>query len=141
MVETGTLQENPQALSPRWGTIELLQVVSLSLIPFGAFLFPSGWSSLCWFFSILFFAIPFFLVRVPEPEVKSGPSAAGAREASPDAPKRVEPFHSSKNPGVYHIYEECFEGDNISIENKAPGTGGGKLCDRCEDLLERGGFR
>ena len=41
---------------------------------------------------------------------------------------QVSPFHSKKNPGVYHVCSRCTEGNNIEKENKASGTGGGSLC-------------
>lgn len=131
MAETETLKDNPQAITPRWGAIELLQVLSLLMIPFGAFLFPSGWSGLLWLLAVVFFAIPFFLVRIPKAE----------KAAAPDGSPRVEPFHSRKYPGVYHICPSCPEGDNIEKENRATGTGGGRLCERCEELIEQGGCR
>ena len=49
---------------------------------------------------------------------------------------RVSPFHSKKNPGVYHVCSNCTEGNNIEKENKVAGTGGGKLCKHCEDLIK-----
>lgn len=140
MAETETLKDNPQAIPPRWGAIELLQALSLLIIPFGAFLFPSGWSGLLWLLSVLFFAIPFFLVRIPGTEAKDRQAVDTAAKAPlPDGMRRLEPFHSRRYPGVYHLYQECPEGDNISPENKAMGTGDGKLCDRCQDLMEQGG--
>lgn len=51
---------------------------------------------------------------------------------------RVKPFHSSKNPGVYHVCSNCTEGNNIEKENKKPGTGGGVMCSRCSDLSSSG---
>ncbi len=51
---------------------------------------------------------------------------------------KVAPFHSSQNPGVYHICSRCTEGDNIQPEYKKPGTGGGRKCKNCADL-ERDG--
>lgn len=50
----------------------------------------------------------------------------------------VSPFHSKKYPGVYHVCSNCTEGNNIEPENKTPGTGGGKLCDRCKELQSSG---
>ena len=52
---------------------------------------------------------------------------------------RVSPFHSKKNPGVYHICSKCTEGNNIERVNKARGTGGGTLCKRCYALRSSGG--
>ena len=46
----------------------------------------------------------------------------------------VGPFHSSKNPGVYHVCSRCTEGNNIGPKNKRPGTGDGRMCQRCKDL-------
>ena len=51
---------------------------------------------------------------------------------------KVSPFHSSKNPGVYHVCSNCTEGDNIEPQYKKPGTGGGTLCKRCEALQKEG---
>ena len=130
MAETEILKDNPQAITPGWGWIELLQVVSLVMIPVATFLFPSGWSALPWFFAVLFFVVPFFLVRVPKAE------AQDSQGVGDGVPKRVEPFHSRKYPGVYHIYKNCTEGDNIGKDNKARGTGGGRLCESCQELME-----
>ncbi len=47
---------------------------------------------------------------------------------------RVKPFHNKKNPGVYHVSLKCTLGNNIERENKAPGTGGGTLCQACKRL-------
>ena len=52
---------------------------------------------------------------------------------------QVSPFHSSKNPGVYHICTKCTEGNNIEKEYKKEGTGGGALCHRCRELQNKGG--
>ena len=46
---------------------------------------------------------------------------------------RVAPYHSSKNPGVYHVYNDCPEGNNIETKYKESGTGGGRLCKYCKD--------
>jgi len=51
---------------------------------------------------------------------------------------RVEPFHSKKNPGVYHVCTTCTEGNNIERENKVPGTGTGTMCERCKKLISEG---
>jgi hypothetical protein len=49
---------------------------------------------------------------------------------------RVVPFHSTKNPGVYHVCTNCTEGNNIESQYKKQGTGGGRMCSRCEDLTK-----
>ncbi len=47
----------------------------------------------------------------------------------------VSPFHSKmKNPGVYHTCSNCKLGIIILRKNKAPGRGGGTLCQRCAQL-------
>jgi len=51
---------------------------------------------------------------------------------------KVAPFHSKKDPGVYHVCSKCTEGNNIERVNRAPGTGGGKLCSRCAELQREG---
>lgn len=51
---------------------------------------------------------------------------------------KVQAFHSSKNPGVYHISNKCTEGNNIETQNKKPGTGGGHLCKHCARLQSDG---
>lgn len=51
---------------------------------------------------------------------------------------RVAPFHSSKNPGVYHVCSNCTEGNNIEKEYKTPGEGGGRLCSNCQELITSG---
>ena len=52
---------------------------------------------------------------------------------------KVAPFHSKKNPGVYHVCSRCTEGNNIEPVNRAPGTGGRKLCATCARLQRAGG--
>ncbi len=52
---------------------------------------------------------------------------------------KVAAFHSSKNPGVYHICSNCTEGNNIETQYKTSGTGGGRLCQTCTRLLSQGG--
>jgi len=51
---------------------------------------------------------------------------------------RVNPFHSKKHPGKYHVCSKCTEGDNIQPKYKRQGTGGGKMCERCKDLIRLG---
>jgi len=50
----------------------------------------------------------------------------------------VKPFHSKKNPGVYHTCSKCTEGNNIERKNKASGTGGGRKCETCKRLTKQG---
>ena len=50
----------------------------------------------------------------------------------------VAPFHSSKNPGVYHTCSRCTEGNNIEPQYRNPGTGGGRLCSNCQDRQANG---
>jgi hypothetical protein len=47
---------------------------------------------------------------------------------------QVNPSHSSKSPGVYHVCSRCTEGNNIEPKNKRSGTGGGRMCQRCKEL-------
>ena len=47
---------------------------------------------------------------------------------------KASPFHSSQNPGVYHECSNCTEGNNIEEKYRKSGTGGGRLCKKCEDL-------
>ena len=51
---------------------------------------------------------------------------------------RVSPFHSSKNPGVYHVCSKCYDGNNIEKKYKKAGTGGGSMCQTCKRLLSDG---
>ncbi len=48
---------------------------------------------------------------------------------------RVAPFHSTKNPGVYHICSKCTEGNNIETQYKKSDRGGGRLCQICTRLI------
>jgi len=52
---------------------------------------------------------------------------------------KVSPFHSTL-PGtkVHHNNNKCTEGNNIEPENKAPGTGGHRICNHCKRLNEEG---
>ena len=47
---------------------------------------------------------------------------------------RVKPFHSTKNPGMYHVSTKCGVGNTIEKESKASGTGGGSMCKTCKRL-------
>jgi predicted SprT family Zn-dependent metalloprotease len=51
---------------------------------------------------------------------------------------RVDPFHSSKNPGVYHVCSKCTEGNNIERKYRKAGTGNGVMCKNCKDRISRG---
>lgn len=51
---------------------------------------------------------------------------------------KVQPFHSSKNPGVYHTCSNCTEGNNIERKYRTSGTGGGRLCQTCARLQKEG---
>lgn len=51
---------------------------------------------------------------------------------------QVNPFHSSKNPGVYHVCSRRTEGNNIEPKNRRPGTGYGRTCQRCKELKREG---
>ncbi len=51
---------------------------------------------------------------------------------------KVSPFHSSKNPGIYHVCSKCTEGNNIETKYKKTGTGSGRLCKTCERLVASG---
>lgn len=51
---------------------------------------------------------------------------------------RVSPFHSSKNPGKYHVCSTCTEGNNIEAQYKKQGTGNGSLCKNCQDRINTG---
>ena len=54
---------------------------------------------------------------------------------------KVAPFHSSKNPWVYHVHSKCTKGNYIEKQYKVPGTGGGQLCQTCDRLIEQGATR
>ncbi|HWB09847.1 MAG TPA: hypothetical protein VG826_11495 [Pirellulales bacterium] len=47
---------------------------------------------------------------------------------------QVSPFHSTQNPGVYHVCSNCTEGNNIEKQYLKQGTGGGSLCVHCAKL-------
>ena len=51
---------------------------------------------------------------------------------------QIPPFHSSKDPSVYHVCSKCTEGKNIGKRDKKPGTGGGTRCKKCVALQMRG---
>jgi hypothetical protein len=51
---------------------------------------------------------------------------------------KVAPFHSSQNPGKYHVCSNCTEGNNIEAKYKKAGAGGGTLCARCSSLQSSG---
>lgn len=51
---------------------------------------------------------------------------------------RVKPFHSSQNPGKYHVCNKCTEGNNIETKNKKSGTGGGVMCKNCKERISKG---
>ena len=46
---------------------------------------------------------------------------------------RVASFHSKlRGTAVYHNNNECTEGNNIEPKNLVKGTGGLRLCKRCD---------
>ena len=47
----------------------------------------------------------------------------------------VGPFHSKNHLAVYHASNRCRIGKKIHPRNRAFGTGGLRLCLRCEKLL------
>lgn len=51
---------------------------------------------------------------------------------------QVGPFHSKKNPGVYHTCSLCTEGNNIESRYRKRGKGGGRKCKRCRSLERKG---
>ena len=46
---------------------------------------------------------------------------------------KVSPFHSVKED-VHHNNNACTEGNNIEKVNRREGTGGKRLCSRCDKL-------
>lgn len=53
-------------------------------------------------------------------------------------PMQVGPFHSRKNPGVYHTCSRCTEGNNIESRYRKREKGGGRKCKRCRSLERKG---
>lgn len=51
---------------------------------------------------------------------------------------KVAPFHSidPNAPDVYHVCSNCDRGRAILPRNKKFGTGGGRMCWRCRDLID-----
>lgn len=47
----------------------------------------------------------------------------------------VRPFHSKNHLAVYHTCSRCGIGKKIHTGNRVSGTGGLRLCLRCEKLL------
>ena len=49
---------------------------------------------------------------------------------------RVSPWHSKlpTNPRIYHAETSCTEGYNIEWNNRIPGTGGRRQCERCRRI-------
>jgi len=43
---------------------------------------------------------------------------------------RSEPYRTLVGD-VYHVFENCVDGNNIEKRNRRPGTGGRPLCDKC----------
>lgn len=50
---------------------------------------------------------------------------------------KVAAFHSEKE-AVHHDNDKCTEGNNIEAVNRKSGTGGKRLCNRCEELSKQG---
>lgn len=50
----------------------------------------------------------------------------------------VPAFHSTKNPGKYHVCSTCTEGNNIESQYRKAGTGGGTLCKNCQERTSKG---
>lgn len=51
---------------------------------------------------------------------------------------KMEPFHGGKDPEVYHVSTNCTEGQNIKAQDRKAGTGGCRMCQRCQYLLLAG---
>lgn len=75
---TQTTATNPAlARTPRWGVIELLQMVSVAALAAAFFLFKGRTAWVAIILGVIFFIVPFLLVRppkpAPEPEVRRLP--------------------------------------------------------------------
>ena len=55
-------------------------------------------------------------------------------------PMESRAWHS-KTSDVYHISQECTEGNNIEAENLRPGRGGKVLCKKCRELVLANAYR
>ena len=53
----------------------------------------------------------------------------------------VSPFHSKNHLAVYHTCNRCGIGKKIHPRNRMSGTGGLRLCLRCDKLLAQQGRR
>jgi hypothetical protein len=145
MAENQPAKYKPKTISPRSGAIELSQVLSLLLLPVGWLLLEtrwSAWSAVAWLTALLLFLLPFYLVWAQTNAAFRSAVQVGRVDALlPSVPPhstQIAAYHSSANPGIYHICFNCPEGNNIEPENKTKGTKGGDLCERCQRLVAQG---
>lgn len=47
-------------------------------------------------------------------------------------------YHTKKETNVYHLFHDCYLGNNIESENKRWGTGSKRLCSKCRKRKSKG---
>lgn len=143
MAENEPEMDKPDVFSPRCGMIEMLQVLSVLLIPIGwqLLLRVNWWSAgAIWILAVALFLLPFHLIRgeVKEAEATEKARAEAAlrdMESKETEGVKAPPYHSStEGTEVYHIFSDCYVGNNIEPENWTKGDGGKTLCKICEEM-------
>ena len=54
--------------------------------------------------------------------------------------RKCKPYHSSQHPGVYHVYSDCYNGNNIETHYRTPGAKG-RLCRTCRRFTRSHGSK
>lgn len=54
---------------------------------------------------------------------------------------KMEPFYGGKDTDFYYVRSNCPVGRGIEAQDRKTGTGGGRMCQRCQDLLLAGECR
>ncbi len=152
MAENKPEKDEPEKISPRRGAIELLQVGSVLLIPIGWVLRFNPWlTGAAWALALVLFWLPFRLVKAEVEEAESEKARLKAEKTAAEVLRSVEtkeptptptpgmevpPYHSSREgTKVYHIFADCFLGNDIEKKYRTDGMGDDTtLCDRCEQM-------
>ncbi|HET9225578.1 MAG TPA: hypothetical protein VFR31_02860 [Thermoanaerobaculia bacterium] len=133
--------DKTKQIAPYRGAIELMQVGSVLLIPVALLLhsIDSDWTLAAWALAGTLFLWPFGLTLVKgrrAMRAKAEGAALRSLKAKPSGRGlAVEPYHSRhEDAEVYHIFEDCYVGNDIEPENLTPGDGGKTLCKVCEGM-------
>lgn len=148
MAEKEPEKDRTEEITPRRGAIELMQVVSVLLIPVAGWLLLSDHPRLAgavFAAVVVLLLLPLRLVKVEVDEAEKARAAAEAKRAEaglrsveakgPEKEVESAPYHSSREgTEVYHIFLDCYVGNNIEKRYRTDGMGDKTLCEICEDM-------